>query len=938
LVFLASCQPDIVPANIGPTSVALFDPLASPAVVPQPTDLAFQGGDGMHLNVPIDPMSPPAQQAFNKYLNTLDGFPGTLDATTTFSTAIDPASATAPSAGKAGSVLVIDQKSSTVLQASEVTIKTSADGKTLIITPARRWQPGHHYTVALFGGQNNPSALKGVKGETVLASPAFFFLRSSTPLVVKCADGMPDCACPASVIASGMDPNMTCQPAALGLDEATALKSEQARVALAPAIDQALALSGGQSRANLALLWTFTITTSPVAIFDAARGDVPFPNDVLINQMTGQVNLPIAAGDPMAPIKMQLNQLDGFSTSAAETISVDTLDNLPPDAASLGTSALLLNVTQSTLNQQPTSVAAPALVMGGTVYTGQVAVQPTTALLSDQNRYAVVITNDAKDGAGRPFVPSPPFVLAKSPTPLFDGTHSLVPGLLDDATAQQLEQLRLAYQPLLAALSTAPFNIPTDKVAAVWTFTTQSINRPLLALDAFPTSAALSTAVTIDHVTSAADLAAAAGSLNYAVGNLSAVVFGHFQSKGVLGPTTGHIVFDRTTVMAGDPSKDTFAVHAPANAPATTIKFVLALPKSAAAGGAPVAIVQHGLTEWRGQGVLLADAFAAQGWATIAIDVDFHGARSICTANNQCVTSCDLTTHSCVGGFVPTPTSMDPFACTLQPLNPTDPDSCRPLVSGQGFVDPSDLFTSRDHLRQYVLDAAQLARVIGDPGAGGLQGQLAAQAPPLAINGTQTAFLGQSLGGILGTLYLSVAPTPKVAYLSTTGGHDFEELGAGIFHTIVDQYLQSIGVMKDTAAYLQVVSTARWALDPADPYAVGHNLIRLPPISYVTMARNPAKVVLQQESGMDMVIPGPFQEALALEIFGPTGLDAMHHVQSKQLDGTIVSTFWPTATHGSLFVPASSAAADINVTAALQLNAATWIATGGATITAVVTQ
>src|SRR5581483_9224975 len=679
LLLLASCMPDVTAQKpAGASVVALFDPLpaSGPPIVPAPNDLAFQGGDGVHLNVPIDPKSPAAAQDFNAYLNSLDGFPGSLDATSTFSGALDPASATGPGANGAGSVIVVDLKAGRVLQASELGIKVSADGKTLTITPAKRFAPGGKYAVALFGG-SDPAALKGAAGETVLAGPAFFFIRSDKPLVGKCGDGTtPDCACPPAVIAAvsgGAMPDMTCKPLAQGLDLTTALKTEGARLSLAPAVAQVLSLAGaGRSRDNLALLWTFTITTSPVAMFDPARGDVPFPNDVLINQTTNTVNVPIAAGDPMAPIKMQLNQLDGFSTTAAETVSIDTVGNLPIDTASPGTSALLANITANTINVQPPFTAAPVMVMGGTQYTGQVAVAPGTALLSDQNKYAVVITTDAKDSAGRAVVPSPPIQLAKGANPLFDGTHSTVPSILDDATAQQLESLRLAYQPLFALLGSSTFNVPKEKIAMIWTFTTQSVNRPLNALATFPTTAALPTAATIGATATLADLVAAAPSMNYDISNLGEVVSGTFQSQDVIDHAAGRMTFDRTVVTPGNLPQDTFAVHPPAAAQPTTVKFVLALPKGP--GPFPIAIVQHGLTEWRGQAMLLANALAAQGWATVAIDVNYHGARSICTADNQCMGTCSMTTHTCSGGFVPTPTSMDPFACTLDQIFPSDPD------------------------------------------------------------------------------------------------------------------------------------------------------------------------------------------------------------------------------------------------------------------------
>ncbi len=919
----AACQPPVAPGpSAGAQVVALFDPTATPPVLPTPNDLAFTGGDGVHLNVPIDPNAPLALQDFNKFLNTLDGFPSLSNAVTAFSSPIAVATATGPSGPANGSIVAVDLDAGVVLQADDLQASLSVDGLTLTIMPSRRFKTGGHYAVALFGG-DDANGLHGANGEPVVASQTFFFLRSPLPLVGLCGDGtQPGCVCPPAIIAAADAAAGTCHPTVQGLDLATAYAAEQQRLLIAPLLDQILAVAGpGRSRNDLVLAWTFRITTAPEAIFDVARGDIPFPNDALINQSTHLVSLPIASGDPMAPIKMGLNQLDGFSTTAATTVSVDTKDNVP--VTNLTGATQLLNITPATTSLQPTIDAASVLVMNNTTYTGQVALQPRDALLPDQSRYLGVLTGDATDAAGRHVIPSPPFVLLRGTNPLFDGTHTLVPGVLSDSDAAQLEVLRQAYQPAFAELST--LGISANKISALWTFTTQSITRPLNALVAYPTQAGLTESVTVDNVVDVNG--ALPGTPNFPVGNLKFVVFGTFQSQNVIDPTSGVIGFDRQVSDPTDPTTDVFKVHAPASAAATTIKYVMTIPKGG--GAAPVAIVQHGLTEWRGQVMLLADTFASMGIATIAIDVNFHGARSICTMDNQCNGTCDMTTHKCTGGFLPAPASQDPFACTLQVFDASDPDNCRPAVSGQDFVNTADLFTSRDNLRQYVVDAAQLMRVVQGTGAGSLQAQLAGQS--IAIDNTQVTFLGQSLGAILGTVYLSAAPQPTVAYLSTVGGHDFEELGAGAFANIVDQYLMSIGVMRDSAAYVQVVGTTRWILDPADPFAVGRNLIQLPITSYLTTVRNPKKIILQQEAGMDMVIPDIYQAALATQIFGAAGLDANGHVQSAQTDGTIVSTFWPTAEHGSLFSPPPSA----TVTQALQTNAATWLSTKGAVITPV---
>jgi hypothetical protein len=349
-----------------------------------------------------------------------------------------------------------------------------------------------------------------------------------------------------------------------------------------------------------------------------------------------------------------------------------------------------------------------------------------------------------------------------------------------------------------------------------------------------------------------------------------------------------------------------------------------------------VLILQHGLTEWRGQPIVIADAFAKAGWATLAIDINFHGGRSFCTDDKQCMGTCNKTTGQCSGGFATT----DPTTCTLQPIlaavGNTTIDGCRPDISGNGFVNAQNFFLSRDNQRQFVVDMSQLVRVIQDSAnPNGLEAKL--KAASLDIDPANLAYLGQSLGAILGTVYLSAAPEPTTAYLSVPGGHLFDEFAAGSFHKIVDDYLASIGVMKDTPQYFQLAQTARWITDPADPFAVGRHLIRDPVTSYLKGAKNPPKVVLQQQAGLDTTIPPQFQSALALEIFGPNGLDNMSHVQSQNLGGTFVSTYWPTAVHASIF-EATPSPADHHITDALQVNATTFISTGGATITPALTQ
>src|SRR5439155_6391429 len=107
-----------------------------------------------------------------------------------------------------------------------------------------------------------------------------------------------------------------------------------------------------------------------------------------------------------------------------------------------------------------------------------------------------------KDAMGQALVPAPTTALILQPNPLFDATtgKSNV-NVLGEDQAKQLEGLRTALAPLVAGLNSPLLpgenRVPPEAIAALWTFTTQSIERPLAALDAYPAAKQLPTDVTI---------------------------------------------------------------------------------------------------------------------------------------------------------------------------------------------------------------------------------------------------------------------------------------------------------------------------------------------------------------------------------------------------------------------------------------------------------
>jgi hypothetical protein len=879
--------------------------------LPSPNDLAFVGGDGVHLNVPDEPGQSPAQLAFNAYLRTLTGFPPSSTAITSFSAPLDPTSLSIETTTAPGSIIVVD--TTTSMLATGLGASLSTDGKTLNIADANRFTSGHQYAVLLFGN-GDPMGLRGTGGAVVLASSTFFILLSTTPLLERCADATnPACACPAAALADPTD--TTCHSAFQGLTDAQARQAEPQREMIDAALSLLLpAVAPGRNRDDVVLFWSFTITSQPVAEFDPTTNTLPFPNDVLINQSTGTVMLPIVAGDPEAALKMELNTLDGFSESAAITLPVDVVAGSSIDAASLlpGQTTLLFPLDPSGTAEAATFSAAPSF--------GQVALVPILPLISDQARYATVVTR-AATASGAPFVPAPATALVLQPNPLFDGKHSTV-SVLDDAAAQQLEALRLSLVPLIALLQTQ--GLATSEIAALWTFTTQSVARPLAALDAFPTQAAIPTDVTATAFTDFTMLPAA---LQPLVADVKAVVLGTFTTQLAYDPTTRVVTFTRTpsTTMPTTPQADIFTVTPAATLP-VTVRYWLTLPKAtASATGAPLVVAQHGLTSWRGDMFVLADNLAAAGSAAIGFDIDFHGARTKCSADNQCTGavagSCNVATGVCAGGLAVNTTN--PLACVLAAFSGDTADDCEPAASGNGYVDPSNLFGGRAGGYQYVVDAAQLVRVVSATGGNSLQASLAAAGFAGSIDPTHLSFLGISLGSINGAVFLATDPSINGANtLSVGGGHLFEILSDGDFHPAIDQLLMALGITRGTAAYAQLVQTADWVLDPTDPFTVGRLIRRAPSFSYVTGAANPPKLAIVQEAGLDTVVPPEFEAALSQSIWGASGVDAAGHAQGANAAGTFVSTYFPDAVHTTLLTAMPSPS--------MRIQAVTYVLSGGA--------
>jgi hypothetical protein len=882
---VAACSPDVPigPDNSTKYVEAEFDPANS--VIPLPNDLVFLDATGhpdVRLHAP-ETGGTDAQNEFNRdYLNTLDGFPLESTASMLFDKPIDPSSIalfTPPAGGNLAVFDITDTSNPLPFTAVNITTAPAANGAmSLNITPrSGYWTRGHHYAVFALGGTNG---IKGASsGQTVTGSPTWALVISDTPLVTCDSNGN-NC-----ILGTNAIPTTEKDPAkAYQQQVALAKQLEGLRQNYAPIINGALAAVPGLKRTDIALVWTFLITSQAEVTFDPSRSIIPFPNDILfVDPATGQLDTKLHLPVPpdagaLTDLYTGLNTLDGFSTTAP--IVTENGDGTGPliqgkvDVSTVGLGITApINIVQAAPGKGalPTTpngaikahacLNCPGIVMtqpdGGPILLPDGGAKPDTLAivpdvpLTERTQYAAYVTTDLKDTLGKNVIASPVFALVRSSAPLYDGTHSTV-SLLTDAQAQQLEPLRAALKLLFDNL--ALNGLPRKKVALAWAFTTQTTVTQLSQLHGIPFTPPASTQVPSVPLW-IQPIAAPAG---VPTTNVGAWYIGEIVDVFLLTDPRG--------------------VFNPA-APATPfIPFVMSVPGSVApANGYPVAMYGHGLGRTRTDGFALASALATAGHVMIAIDEPWHGDRNTCKGFGNFLLSAGVPAQAALDLFAcvnPAPGTGNPTqtcnaAGRCQSIDRSGAAACAPsgpgmadqdkgcMLAGQGhcasdgkcengafasvfspapgvnipvngwnLLNLTNLFASRDNFRQQVVTNAQLARVIQSTATGNL-GQ---QAGGITLDGTKISYTGQSLGGILGTLYSAVAPEVRNAALNVPGGDIALILNISPAFAPQKAALQGAlaaqGIPTNSPTYDTFIGILKWIVDPADPVNAAPYLVK----------------------------------------------------------------------------------------------------------------
>ncbi len=700
----------------------------------------------------------------------------------------------------------------------------------------------------------------------------------------------------------------------------------QARLTLALALSVSL-LAGCSGSSNSPRAVPVTPATNnngtPVAgiitaRFDPATGVVPTPNNLLLSGTTDlTLNIPVAGGEGSTNFgdpQVAINTLDGWSTTAPWSFSFSDAPN--PASVVPGQSVRVFEVALTGPGGGVTRVVRElaagvdfATAPQASDSTGRswaiVPLKPLKQLTS----YMAVLTTGIRDSRGNDTTPSQTYFLTKRTSPLCAAGASTDP-LLPASTACALEPLRQLTNSHLAAAASAGVN--RDSVVLSWVATTQGITPVLQA---------------VRSVTQPGAVTVAPSGLNTSIAGLPPIadifigtlrVPYYLSAPSQANPTAPLNTFWRAAPGAYVPPFNaaglnptsrniTFANPIPVATGNETIPVLMTVPNAASgrtkpAAGWPVVIFQHGITRNRSDALAISATMAAQGFAVVAIDLPLHGLPS---SNPLAI------------GNTPFGAVARERTFNVDYINNTTgaagPDGVAD-DSGAHMINLSSLLTSRDNLRQGVADLFVLARTIPNidldaNGAGDL-------------DASRVAYVGQSLGAIVGTSFLALESTVNVGVLNVPGGGIARMLEASpTFGPRIRAGLAAAaGLQPGTPSYDQFFGATQQIIDAADPvnygFASATDAIVLQEVVGNGSNVLPDQVIPNRVTGAPLSGTEPLIAALGLPTITAS---------TQAATGVRGAVRFTAGDHGSLLSPAASAAATVE----MQTQMASLVASAG---------
>ncbi len=563
----------------------------------------------------------------------------------------------------------------------------------------------------------------------------------------------------------------------------------------------------------------------PTVEFDPSGSVIPFPNNLLIDQMTGLVNIPEQCGEGPEQTALRegvLNASDGFGTfklamrlTVTEAVGMTTLaDNITVyRIASAGVPTNPAEEAAVPFVAFPSTTTRFDAACANATDVDSIIVVPLVPL-TQNSTYAVAITRGLKTAGGADYLPSAtwafvrqavnPVTVAEDGSLVAERTPFSPADEVGLATILGINLLWNAHAGALAFFDAATSH-PREDILLAWTFNTQTTTTPL-----DPASAgSLAADLPGDLPLGMASIAGGNGQA-FLIGALGATTCNAIGCAAVDDVVAGALVTPNYQVDTPNPLTGGDIIPGPWPDPRTpakngdsSVQIFATVPAGAEpANGWPTVIFAHGITRSKEDMFGIAPQLAAAGIATVAIDFVVHGSRA--------VQDSDEATLGCTG----TPTFADQVQCFAPFFSP-------------------NLAATRDNFRQTALNLMDLAEAISactGANCGGLN-----------VDPNKIGFLGHSLGGIIGSMVTAQSSRIQASVLNVAGAGlvDFIENTDNLFFAcgLIDALIDSGVIVGDKsdltavpptgicttdawkaqASYQSFAAAGRWVLDPGEP-------------------------------------------------------------------------------------------------------------------------
>ncbi|MGE0786840.1 MAG: hypothetical protein AB7S26_14305 [Sandaracinaceae bacterium] len=574
-------------------------------------------------------------------------------------------------------------------------------------------------------------------------------------------------------------------------------------------------------------------------------GVIPFPDDLYLDAR-GRVALGALPSEDLAlppeypgTLRTALSDLDGFSVAAPVFFSFPPSSLDPASLPATASDTLREDSSVFLVDADPASVDAFRRLPVRVSYVpelGQLALRPADGHpLTPGRRYAAVVTTGVRDDRGDPIGPHASFLAIRDAAARPDGARE---GAAYDE-----------YTPVLATLSSN--GVLRSRVAALAVFTVQRVRDDMASVRATIHSGPAPVVSLDAAVASGPDLDALLGVPATPENGLDV-------DGGVLHDRIGWMV--QGSFMAPWFTSDTLRVHGrfhyDASGGVTTsqserVPFTLTVPAGSPAPW-PVVVFCHGIGSERSAMLSIANTLAASGYATIAIDLPFHGMRAsgtVVDANHN---------H----GDTPGPDGFGDRGGNEVYLDYLG------VQDAAGELTPFHPTYVRDVLRQSAADLMMAVRVVREGDWSAVQATPGLES--LALSADPLGFVGVSLGGIVGTVFIANEPEIGASVLNVTGGDltRLVERSVSFGPIFLPILLPKVGLDVTEVDY------ATYPPDFSPELAIVQTLLdRGDSIAFAPFLHNAPMDILFQMAHDDETVPNSATEGLA-RATGATLLDA----------------------------------------------------------------